>query len=232
MIAAALRSIRTLGFRLASPLDRAWLLATGRGHLPSALASPAHGLRVRLRERRAGDLRLSGSVGPVERRPGRARRGLRSGGDGRGVPRAARPGRALRGLRRARAFDPLVPQAHWASDPRLSFEVAPVASAYGSASGRPIESYRFPVGDGEADLVLAKSVFTHLTADGARHYLAETRRVLRPGRPPSSRRFSTSEPDPRAWRWRSPTRPGTACAEVARAPDRGRRLGEVAFRSP
>jgi len=72
----------------------------------------------------------------------------------------------------------------WAADRRLSFEVAPVSSPYGAAfGGLPIESYRFPVSDGTADLILAKSVFTHLTEAEARHYLAETRRALRPGRP-------------------------------------------------
>jgi SAM-dependent methyltransferase len=71
----------------------------------------------------------------------------------------------------------------WAGDARLSFEIAPVSSPYGSAKGRAIETYRFPVEDGEADLILAKSVFTHLLREQARHYLSETRRALRPGRP-------------------------------------------------
>jgi len=182
MIAGALRSIRTLGFRLASPLDRLWLLATGRGHLPplwlrrhtgsvSAFESAARETSAYLD--RLGlwkDLQVVLDVGC---------------GAGAMVEEFRR---RLPGNGRYAGFDVHAPsirwcRAHWASDPRLSFEVAPVASPYGSASGDPIESYRFPLGDGDADLVLAKSVFTHLTAEGARHYLAETRRVLRPGRP-------------------------------------------------
>ena len=180
MIAGALRSIRTLGFRLASPLDRVWLLATGRGHLPplwlrrhtgsvSAFESAARETSAYLD--RLGlwkDLQVVLDVGC---------------GAGAMVEEFRR---RLPGNGRYAGFDVHAPsirwcRAHWASDPRLSFEVAPVASPYGSASGDPIESYRFPLGDGDADLVLAKSVFTHLTAEGARHYLAETRRVLRPG---------------------------------------------------
>ncbi len=71
----------------------------------------------------------------------------------------------------------------WAGEPRAAFELAPVASPYGSHSGPPAAGYRFPIESGEADLVLAKSVFTHLLAADARRYLAETRRVLRPGKP-------------------------------------------------
>jgi SAM-dependent methyltransferase len=41
--------------------------------------------------------------------------------------------------------------------------------------------FRFPYDDGTFDLALATSVFTHLLADAADHYLAETARVLSPG---------------------------------------------------
>lgn len=70
---------------------------------------------------------------------------------------------------------------HFANDPRLSFALARVASPYGSRSGEPAVSYRFPMADEEAGLVLAKSVFTHLLDPEARHYLAEIRRTLKPG---------------------------------------------------
>lgn len=60
--------------------------------------------------------------------------------------------------------------------------MAAVASAYGDRSGPPTATYRFPADDGSVDLVLAKSLFTHLLPDDAAHYLAEIRRVLRPGR--------------------------------------------------
>ena len=83
-------------------------------------------------------------------------------------------------------FDVHAPSIQWcrqryAADPRLTFEIADVASVYGEASGSSAASYRFPVGDGQADFVLAKSVFTHLLEEDARRYLEEARRVLRRG---------------------------------------------------
>ncbi|MET0619848.1 MAG: class I SAM-dependent methyltransferase, partial [Thermoanaerobaculia bacterium] len=182
MISDVLRSIRTFGLRLAGPLDRAWLLATRRGHLPP--------LWLR---------RHTGSVSAFESAARETsafldRLGLLNDvqvvldvGCGAGAMVEELRGRLPQNGRYV-GFDVHAPsirwcRSHWASDPRLSFEVAPVASPYGSASGRPIDSYRFPVEDGAADLVLAKSVYTHLMAEEARHYLAETRRVLRPGRP-------------------------------------------------
>ena len=84
-------------------------------------------------------------------------------------------------------FDVHAPSILWcrsayAHDPRFRFEIADVASPYGRASGPSAKSYRFPAEDGACDLVIAKSVFTHLLADDAAHYLAEVRRVLRPGK--------------------------------------------------
>jgi SAM-dependent methyltransferase len=38
-----------------------------------------------------------------------------------------------------------------------------------------------PLGDGEIDIAIASSVFTHLDRDRQQHWLAELRRVLRPG---------------------------------------------------
>src|SRR5262249_27476818 len=70
----------------------------------------------------------------------------------------------------------------FAADPRFRLEGARVASAYGTADAPPGSDYRFPVGDGEAQLVIAKSVYTHLLEAEARRYLAETARVLEPGR--------------------------------------------------
>lgn len=84
-------------------------------------------------------------------------------------------------------FDVHRPSIRWcgrrfAGDTRLRFEWADLASPYGNgASGVAVESYRFPVDDGGADLVIAKSVFTHLREQQARHYLREVRRALRPG---------------------------------------------------
>jgi hypothetical protein len=72
---------------------------------------------------------------------------------------------------------------HFAGDRRLRFELAEIASPYGDpGSERLVEEYRFPLDDGAADFVLAKSVFTHLLEKDVRHYLREIRRTLRPGR--------------------------------------------------
>lgn len=134
----------------------------------------------------------------------------------------------------------------WAGDPRFRFERAEVASPYaaGTAAGAldprdpsagagrasmaagPVGSYRFPVADGAAGFVLAKSLFTHLLEAEARHYLAEIRRVLGTGRralvtaflfaggkvrPPAfahPRHAGTVEPV----RWRRAARPRAAVA--------------------
>jgi hypothetical protein len=81
--------------------------------------------------------------------------------------------------------------------------------------------------DREADLVLAKSVFTHLLEPQARHYLREIRRTLRPGRTAlitaflfarGSRTDSGTSPifsfgqDGGAIRWRWKARPESAVA--------------------
>lgn len=86
-------------------------------------------------------------------------------------------------------FDVHAPSVRWcrrrhADDPRLAFELAPIASPYAARPGdQPLEldAYRFPLPERAADFVLAKSVFTHLLEDETRHYLAEIRRVLAPG---------------------------------------------------
>ena len=70
----------------------------------------------------------------------------------------------------------------FAGDPRFSFELAGIASPFGARRGEAAERYRFPMEDGAAGFVLVKSVFTHLRRAAATHYLAEIRRVLRPGR--------------------------------------------------
>lgn len=82
-------------------------------------------------------------------------------------------------------FDVHAPAIDWArtafgADPRLSFVLADARSPYGK--GSCAEPYRFPMADGEAGVVLAKSLFTHLRERDARHYLRETCRVLAPGR--------------------------------------------------
>jgi SAM-dependent methyltransferase len=72
---------------------------------------------------------------------------------------------------------------HFATDPRFRFELAEIASPYGDPSHqRTTQAYHFPLAGGSADFILAKSVFTHLLEEEARHYLREIRRTLRPGR--------------------------------------------------
>ena len=181
MITKALRLARTGAYRLAGPFDRVWLRATGRAGLPplwlrrhtgavSAFESAARdtaqfldGLDLFAGTRRVLDVGC-GAGAMVEEI------GRRLPADGRYV-----------------GFDVHAPsirwcRRRWSGEPRFTFDLAPIASPYGSSAGHPLSTYRFPVADGEADLVLAKSVFTHLLEADARHYLAETRRVLRPGR--------------------------------------------------
>jgi SAM-dependent methyltransferase len=47
-------------------------------------------------------------------------------------------------------------------------------------TGDPAE-YRFPLPNDSIDLVVMRSIFTHLLPEQVEHYLAETARVLRPG---------------------------------------------------
>src|SRR5687767_15011180 len=52
---------------------------------------------------------------------------------------------------------------------------------YNTRSSRAASAVRFPDDDASFDFVFATSVFTHLLPDAAARYLAESRRVLRPG---------------------------------------------------
>jgi len=72
-------------------------------------------------------------------------------------------------------------RARFAADARFRFELADLRTAW-SGGRRSTVAYRFPVADGDADFVLAKSVFTHFLEPESQHYLGEVRRVLRPGR--------------------------------------------------
>jgi ubiquinone/menaquinone biosynthesis C-methylase UbiE len=79
-------------------------------------------------------------------------------------------------------FDTHGPSIQWccrnfAGDSRLSFHHADCSGTQNGA----VLKYKFSVADGAADLVLAKSVFTHLLEPVARHYLLEIHRTLRRG---------------------------------------------------
>jgi pimeloyl-ACP methyl ester carboxylesterase/SAM-dependent methyltransferase len=68
------------------------------------------------------------------------------------------------------------------ADPRLRFHHAAVESGlYSPGAGVDAREYRFPFSDASFDFVVAESLFTHLAAAEARHYLSEIGRVLRPG---------------------------------------------------
>ena len=67
-------------------------------------------------------------------------------------------------------------------DRRLRFHHAPVRSGLYSPQGSvDAREYRFPFEDESFDFVIAESLFTHLSAEEARSYLAEIGRVMRPG---------------------------------------------------
>lgn len=67
------------------------------------------------------------------------------------------------------------------SDNGFFFHHADIFSAVYNPDGRPTGSYAFPMAADSASLVVATSVFTHLLYEDFRHYIAESRRVLRPG---------------------------------------------------
>jgi len=82
-------------------------------------------------------------------------------------------------------FDVHGPSIRWckkrfAADGRFRFALAELSTAWSNGRNAVVE-YRFPMDDAGADLVLAKSVFTHLLTRESGHYLRETRRVLRHG---------------------------------------------------
>ena len=181
MIAEALRLGRTAAYRLASPADGLWRRLCGKPPLPplwlrrhtgpvaqfESAARDASAFLDGLGLPHAGDVVLDVGCGAGAMAEELARR---FGPGGRYV-----------------GFDVHAPsirwcRRRWAAEPRFAFELARVASAYGSRSGPGAATYRFPLEDAGAHLVLAKSVFTHLLPEDAEHYLAEIRRVLRPGR--------------------------------------------------
>lgn len=66
--------------------------------------------------------------------------------------------------------------------PRFRFRHADVAnSLYNPAGATPASRFRFPYGDSSFDLVLLKSVFTHMQPSGLSRYLEEIGRMLKPG---------------------------------------------------
>jgi SAM-dependent methyltransferase len=84
-------------------------------------------------------------------------------------------------------FDIAEPGIRWCQDrygdtaAPFHFQHANVHNSVYNPGGRERpDTYRFPYDDGAFDLAVATSVFTHLMADAAEHYLAEAARVLAP----------------------------------------------------
>jgi SAM-dependent methyltransferase len=171
---------RTLAYRLASPVESAWRRVAGREPLPPLWLRRHTGAVARFESAARETAEFLDRLGLA--RPGDTVVDIGCG-VGAMVPQFAR---RLGPEGRYVGFDVHGPSIEWcraryADDPRFSFELAAVASVYGAPTGPPATSLRFPIQDARADLVLAKSVFTHLLAPEAGHYLAETRRALKPG---------------------------------------------------
>ena len=105
-----------------------------------------------------------------------------------GIGRLARPLAGYLSIDGAYAgFDVNAAGVRWCTQryghfPQFSFVHADVRNArYNPGGTGDPATYRFPYEDGSFDVAVLVSVLTHLTADVALHYLAQTRRVLAPG---------------------------------------------------
>jgi SAM-dependent methyltransferase len=179
-----MRGARTAALWLASPIDGLWRRARGE----SGAALPPLWLRRHTGPVREFEGSAAGMVGLLQELALLPVSGtVLDAGCGAGAMAAALAGRLGDGARYV-GFDVHAPSIRWcrrrfAADTRLRFELAAVASPYGSSRGAPASGYRFPIENEGATLVLAKSLFTHLTREDAAHYLREIRRALRPGSP-------------------------------------------------
>jgi len=85
-------------------------------------------------------------------------------------------------------FDTVGPAIRWCQRhitptfPNFRFEQADIYHPLYNPAGRcPARDYTFPYPEGVFDLVIVASVFTHLRPEEVNRYLAEVRRVLKPG---------------------------------------------------
>jgi SAM-dependent methyltransferase len=221
----AFKASRAITLRLLGPVDAVQRLAAGRGSLPP-LWLRRHTGPVRIFESAAMEMTaLIEHLGVVAQDDFVLDAGC---GAGAMVPSFAR----LLGPRgRYVGFDLHEPSLRWCrrhfrADPRLRFE----AFCRGN-------DFRFPAASGEAGFVLAKSLFTHLQENEARHFLSEILRVLRSGAVAvvtaflfepgegegrAAEFFPFASPDGSArWRWK-------AQPESAIAFERSRFLGMIA----
>ncbi|HEX6201659.1 MAG TPA: class I SAM-dependent methyltransferase [Thermoanaerobaculia bacterium] len=180
LLVELLRRGRSAALWALGPVDRSWRLLTGRGDLPPLWLRRHVGPVGRFESAARETAELIARLGLV----GEGSRVVDLGcGCGAMVPAlAARIGEAGSYL----GIDVHRPslgwcRRRWGGDPRLRFERAAVRSPYGSGGGGAAAEVRLPAGDGEADFVLAKSLFTHLLEEEARAYLGEVRRMLAPG---------------------------------------------------
>ena len=172
-----LRALRDLALRGASPLDTLLRRLSGAPSLPPLWlrrhAGPVRHFRRSAREA-ATALLDRGLL-----RPGTRLLDLGCGPGG--LPLALQPLFPPDGL--YVGLDVHAASIDWCrrrfrSDSRFRFERVAAASPYGAPDDPPASSLRFPLEDASQDLVVARSLFTHLLAEEAAHYLKEIARVL------------------------------------------------------
>jgi SAM-dependent methyltransferase len=113
--------------------------------------------------------------------------------DGRVLDIGCGPGRIAAPLTRHlesgsyEGFDIVPRSIHWcqrkisARHPRFRFQLADIRNLQYNPTGlQEASAYTFPYSDGEFDLALAASVFTHLRPGEIERYVAEAARVLKP----------------------------------------------------
>jgi SAM-dependent methyltransferase len=175
-----LRTSRTAALRVLGPFDWALRAVTGRRSQPPLWLRRHVGPLWAL-ERAAGEISAVIALSDLVRPDSRVVDvGCGSGGMVPDFQRMLGPRGAYVG------FDVHAPSIAWcrrqfANDRRFRFELAPVHTPYSQQFTTQMSEFRFPVDDGSADFVLAKSVFTHMMEGDMRHYLAEVRRVLASG---------------------------------------------------
>lgn len=176
-----LRRLRTLGYRAISPIERCFLSAQERRELPPLWLRRHVGQPAKFRSAAHDTAELIDRLALLS--PGAVVLDIGCGCGAMVSALLERVGEEGRYV----GFDVHGPsirwcRRRWSGHPRVDFHRAEIPSPYSTGTVRSsLISYRFPVPDGGADLVLAKSVFTHILGGELPHYLEEIRRVLAPG---------------------------------------------------